>query len=73
MSGCVGFVFGEPARTWEVERLDEDRIFGSDKSVDEPEIALNQPERREGKSPILRMLPPFPEGALVLDATMFEL
>ena len=50
--------------------MDDDRIFGSDKSVDEPEKAwLNQPERRADMSPTLRRLPLVPEGALVLDET----
>jgi len=33
--GC--FVLGEPARTWEAERVDWERRFGRDRSVDEPE------------------------------------
>lgn len=52
--------------------MDDDRILGRDKSVDEPENAwLNQPERRADMSPTLRMLPLLPEGALVLDETAF--
>lgn len=73
MSGLEGFDLGDPARTWEADRLEDDRIFGNDRSVDDPENAwLNQPERREGRSPILRTLPLLPDGALVLDATTLE-
>ena len=33
--GCLAL--GEPARTWEADRVDWERRFGRDKSVDEPE------------------------------------
>lgn len=47
--GCL--VLGEPARTWEAERFDWERRFGSDRSVDEPEkVCESHPESLEGNS-----------------------
>lgn len=71
MSGCAFLDLGEPASSWAGETLDCERIFGRERSVEDPEKAwLNQPESREGKSPKLRTLALLEPGALVLDAVM---
>lgn len=71
ISGWGVLFLGEPARTWDADRLDWDSKLGNDRSVADPEnVWLNQPERRDGKSPKWRTL----LGAELADveATLFE-
>ena len=71
MSGWAVLDFGEPASSWAGERVVWERIFGRERSVEDPvKVWLNQPDSREGKSPKLRTLALLEPGALLLDVVM---